>query len=393
MAEEIKIVVREEKQGPDVLKQTAEDARKLKEQQGSGPAGAGGGGGAAPAAGGGGGGGSSATEQAVMKAAGGGHGGMSTTRMTGDFLDSTTGQTGWVYRAQMLKNMGARMGAVALAVAAAYEGLDYYFQNKDKDEEVANHLGAMRSSGARRARLAETFRGSGAASRSEEDALAEQIAAKNDELPEIARRNRHAWYNPLRWWNAATGNEDMTRQGDREKAENYTQQQQLNEERAKAVENRRRKYDEETGAHDRATAARLSGDERAAKEIEYQALWTQGQNRRLREGADLWQAQEGASLDVAMAQRQQAMAVASRMVDARTGAAGTARAAMIAGGLFGSHHAGGDNGLGWLHSAHHAAGDGGNSIRIGLAIHKSLEKIHGQAERHKAELSSYGEHV
>lgn len=342
MAEEVKIVVKEERQGTalrdaqkdvSALQQPKEhwqrlDAearvtRELREQN--------------------------AILQNRQRSAGGGggghggHGGMGNARMIGDLLDMATGQMGWVYRMQQVQNlphllkgmMGSPIaGPAALAALAAGGGLAHMaaeYENRQDKESLANRVFAMHGVFNRQTARGTMFGAGSESLMGEEVAHRERADALRDERQELERKRDSAAFGLKKLFGfekkTLFGRVQPEQLAIEENEKTESTERRFAERKA---EERKKAFERDGGLDLRIAEARAGRDMRTMRALEHEKTWW-GEYFKVKKqlgDAGEGQAQEAANLAVWEVQRQQGIAIGRHA--AGGGNAAIARLASIA---------------------------------------------------------------
>jgi hypothetical protein len=179
----------------------------------------------------------------------------------------------------------------------------------------------------------------GTASEAREEAQADRadyVARAGNEAQLQEEATPHWWKLsefPLWAMNKVFGSDLKTREGQKALEENDAAKVRDLENEARAKQITRKKFTEEEFPLIEAQEKRNAGDERGAKALEDAATWMRSYNQLVKDGADAWQAEQGASAGLEAAQKAEHQARAqsyARLVSARDGAADTARVATLA---------------------------------------------------------------
>jgi hypothetical protein len=228
---------------------------------------------------------------------------------------------------------GGPIGVAALGAAEGAAGTIDYWQGTEQDRRM--NEGADQVQRATDKALLDRLAGpDGTASQARD----EVIAARADYQARDAREAELREAAKPRWWKLSelpmwamnkTFNWDVTtREGEKAIEENSKakERDQKNELRAKAI--MKKKFNEEEAPLIEAEEKRNAGDERGAKALEDKVTWMRTYNSLLRDGAEFWQAQQGASAHLSATQ--QAEQQAREKNDARLTDDGTSNAIQVA---------------------------------------------------------------
>jgi hypothetical protein len=236
--------------------------------------------------------------------------------------------------------VGVAGAAIAAAVAAAAVAVtDSFFTNREKDISLKNRVEESRSRDSRSLRsLGGIFGSAGQAVQAGLN-TSEEINERTAHREELKRKAKFGWYNPLRWSDKMFGTTFQTKgmgwwkpDGARAIEENEIEIERLKARREEEYQTQRKKFEEEGALELKIARARARHDLPGLRESrlhESTLSFAREYKRMITAGANPDEAKESAEITVSEQQREWMMRNAS-LVNARSGAGDTARAAMIA---------------------------------------------------------------
>jgi hypothetical protein len=275
----------------------------------------------------------------------------------GDLIDGMgTFGNGWVYRLQMLKNVGMAVGGPLIAAMAIKKMIDSAYHQHEETQSQHNVWEQERVRGAREGRLMGTWRGSAEGAVAAIDAKNAQIEDAEASKKELERRAKLSIWNPLRWSDAALGTDFkhkgvsmfghlMWKSDEARELENKNEEiERSKEEKEKLEKDRAEHYARREALHADALAKTLKGDVRGARDTTYLANWWDDYNAANKSLGDNHEdeAKAIADMKMAMSQREEAMKW-GRLLNARSGAGDIARVAALASGEIRGHRTDGDH--------------------------------------------------
>ncbi len=250
-------------------------------------------------------------------------------RAGANFAESTIGAGGFGGVTNALGGIGGAAGTTgAVAIAALVKVLS----------DVSNQAHALKLMGladetagaAQRHQLGRLggFEGSAGSAREQAADAKEEIARREADRARLAEEAKPRWNSPSSWMKALSGENQNA------SIENEQAITRAREKQAEAARIQKEKFGREGEEELNIERKRLEHDWRGSRQAEHRLLYVREYNRLLREGAQEWQAQEGAGMKVFAKQREETAALGGR-VNARSGAGDIARLASLSASING----------------------------------------------------------
>ena len=239
---------------------------------------------------------------------------------------------------QGLAGLGARIALPLAAIAAVLGGLRIAVGQQDKNAELKEKLRVESATSTRRLGIAGTWRGTSGEVQSERFQTEDEIFQREQARPELQRKAQSGILGRLDKWTGLNfytkGRFGYKPQSARDIGENEAEIARLRGLAPRQEELQQNKFSAGEGGLD-LQLARDRGQHsvsgiKAANEHQQELDWLREYNRLRKEGASDAQAAEAGNLKVKQDQWEIAQRAASGLVDARSGAGDIARAASIA---------------------------------------------------------------